>query len=105
MRSVEALALYVIINDQIRTSELTPITDNIFRPRLCNLINSQKTWKAITDKDNVDKLFRNFDYSDGGGDDSGATNKRAPWTNPNPHPLQGIYALNPDDEAGQPGAS
>ena len=103
VRSVEALAFYIIINDQIRTSELTPINNNTYKPRLWDLINQQKAWKAITDRDNVDKMFR--DLSDG---DEGDADDDAPikWpTGPNPRPFQGIYKEKPEDEAGKPGAS
>ena len=103
VRSVEALAFYIIINDQIRTSELTPINNNTYKPRLWDLINQQKAWKAITDRDNVDKMFRDLSEGDEGDADGDAPIK---WpTGPNPRPFQGIYKEKPEDEAGKPGAS
>ena len=66
-----------------------------------DLINQQKVWKSITDRDNVDKMFRDFSEGDEGDADDDAPIK---WpTGPNPRPFQGIYTYKPPDDAKKPG--
>ena len=74
VRCVEALGLYVIIYEQLKSGKIQPITDNDLTPRIWDLINKQKSWRSIADGKNVDKLFRDFNIeTPGGRGQSGAT--------------------------------
>ena len=69
VRCVEALALYVIIDEQIRSSNIELITSDVLKPRIWDLINKKNTWQTIAGQKNVENLFRNFDFDRGGGGD------------------------------------
>jgi len=64
VRSVEALGVYVAMSDQIRNGQFMIIGDNEVSPRIWDLINKHKSWKAIAGRKNVEKLFRDFDVEE-----------------------------------------
>ena len=67
VRCIEALAFYVIIYEQISSTNIEVMTSDTLKPRIWDLINKKKNWQHIAGQKNVDRLFRDFDFGGGGG--------------------------------------
>ena len=63
VRCVEALAVYIIMDEQLLSGNLAVITDDIIKPRIWDTINKNSKWKEIAGRKNVDRLFRDSFYS------------------------------------------
>ena len=66
VRCIEALAFYVIIYEQISSTNIEVMTSDTLKPRIWDLINKKKSWQRIAGQKSVDRLFRDFDFGGGG---------------------------------------
>jgi len=67
VKCIEALAFYVIIYEQISSTNIEVLTGDVLKPRIWDLINKKKNWQHIAGQKNVEKLFRDFDFGGNGG--------------------------------------
>ena len=62
VRCVEALAIYVLMDEQLMSGKLAVITNDLIKPRIWDIINKNPKWQTIAGKKNVEKLFRDSYY-------------------------------------------
>jgi hypothetical protein len=71
VRFIEALAVYDLMYEYIKSAKLLRITSEDAKARSQDLINQKAAWRSVASHDDVRPLFRDFDFGSGGTDDGG----------------------------------
>ena len=71
VRCVEALAVYDLMYEYIKSGKLIQITSGDVQARISELLQGRPNWRSVANHDDVNSLFREFDFSSGGTDNGG----------------------------------
>jgi hypothetical protein len=71
VRCVEVLAVYDLMYEYIKSGKLIQITSGDVQARISELLQGRPNWRSVANHDDVNSLFREFDFSSGGTDNGG----------------------------------
>ena len=71
VRCVEALAVYGLMYEYIKSGKLIQITSEDAQARISELLQGKPNWRSVANHDDVNSLFREFAFGCGGTDNGG----------------------------------